>query len=206
MTPYNKPAPFPVPYVPKGEGVVIPDPFGNLLKSVPQANPSNVIVTGGGGGGGTPVTPVVNVELPRHPWKIMITNNYDTSDPPVWVSASAQIYPNSFVYNGMTYASTISISGIGTVFGPTNGTYLYLAGTVTTAGGGGVSGITLLTTTSLPSRVVFSGVNQTQFNAVIGKFLQLADSSFTAEQWIHNNLTIMAMCSSNLGVLYPMEI
>jgi hypothetical protein len=57
MTQYDKPASFPRPYVPTGEGPLIPDPFGNLLRTAPEielGTPGPAGPPGTGGGGGIP--------------------------------------------------------------------------------------------------------------------------------------------------------
>jgi hypothetical protein len=51
MTQYNKPAPFPDPFVPVGERPFIGDSFGNLLKAVQQSGPQAPVTPGTGGGG-----------------------------------------------------------------------------------------------------------------------------------------------------------
>ena len=141
-----------------------------------------------------------------HPWKIILTNVYVYTDPdvPVYTSSSAIVDPNSLVFQGMgSYSSVHTVIGACDCSGPTNGTYLYLSGTVNASGG--VTGITLTSGVSLPSRVVFSGVFQTTFACVIGRFLQLGDGSFVNDQWVSNNLTMIDFCGANLGFLISMR-
>lgn len=142
------------------------------------------------------------IDEPVHPWKIIINNARDALGN--FVSASAQVHPNSILYTSFrNYTSTFAVSGLSTVWTPANGMYLYLAGTLTS--GLALTSLTLTSTMSLPSRMVHSGTTQTQYNVVIGKFIQLADGSFIAEQWANSNLTHVALCVDGFGAVYPMS-
>lgn len=208
MPRYKKQAQFPQPFIPGPFDVTIKDPFGSTLSPSGGGGPEMA-----GVGGGTVVTGGVTIEmvrqligeaLPRNAWKIMVSNNYDYTDPdvPVYVSSSATIWGGSVVYAGYNSFSTlISVGSVGATFTPVNGFFLYIAGTVNSSQV--ITGLTLTQASALPARMVFSGSVQSDFIVPIGKYVQLGDGSFVADQWQHGQLTAVSICVVDGGISKP---
>ena len=195
MTPYDKPATFPTPYIPQPQvarGTEIPDPFSNL-GGVPGGRPQMPLT--GGGGGTVPVG--VTAAIPPHPWKIEVLNVYD-SITSAWVSATAQIRSGSVVYQSYgNFTDLHTVTNIGSVWTPIHGDYRYLVGAVNSSNN--ITGITLTQGASIPARNTWSGLVQSAFAVVIGRFIQLLDNSFTAEAWQVGQLTAVTLCVLDLG-------
>jgi hypothetical protein len=200
MTQYNKEVPFPAPFIPGEVGPRGADPFANLVRRLTPGAGRQAISGGGGGGGGGGLTieqvrALIAAMVPRHPWQIVIDNHYDYTDPdaPVPVSPTATIFGGSLIYNAFNLSTTFTVTNIGTTFIPVNGGYLYLAGAVNS--GFTITSITLTNTTSLPAdKIHFVGLLQDTFYVGVGRFIQLVDGSFVAEQWVHNHLTVHTIC------------
>jgi hypothetical protein len=170
----------------------------NIIE-LPRNTPSTIP----GSGGGSAAT----IAGPKHPFQILIANTYDTSVPPIFVSATATLHPGIAFQGLSNFSSAYTITNLGSTFVPVAGQYLYIAG-VTSTGSGfvTVTSLTLTQAAALPARTAFSSGLQTSFAFPIGSFLVNPDGSFAPEQWCHGHLTVLDICVSGQAAKYPFVI
>lgn len=133
------------------------------------------------------------IDLPSHPWKIILRSNEETFE--------YKIELNSALYSGLGNFTNIAITGLD-FWAPASVGYLYLFGIVEN---GICTEASIQGPEEIPSdRIDFVGDEQNSFSTILGYIYDDENGNFFVKQDAFHNFTLLDVCVNGRPAIYPL--